>query len=150
VVATVLCIGCGLAVSTYVNRLNQSLPSTLASLTVSEFCLDEETQNYTSAYNLLSSNLQQQYSESQFTADARQHDSTLGTITVCSQQGLVVSNTGNEKTVTIKVTRMATPTPDASGNVPASQPTAYTGQVIVVKEAGQWKVDQVDSALNLL
>jgi hypothetical protein len=150
VVGIVLCVGCGLALSSYGNLVSHSLSGSLASLTVDELCLDEETQDYSSAYTLLSSNLQQQLSESQFTTDGQQHDSTLGQISTCTQQGPAVSSTSTGVTATLAITRTLTPTPDASGNAPAPQASNYTGQVSLVEESGQWKVDQVDSALSML
>jgi hypothetical protein len=45
---------------------------------------------------------------------------------------------------------MLTPTPDASGSAPAPQTSDYSGQISLVKEASQWKVDQVDSSLDML
>jgi hypothetical protein len=150
VVGIVLCVGCGLALSSYDNLVSHSLSGSLASLTVDELCLDEEMQDYSSAYTLLSSNLQQQLSESQFTTDGQQHDSTLGQISTCTQQGPAVSSSSTEVTATLAITRSVTPTPDASGNAPAPQASDYTGQVILVEVSSQWKVDQVDSALNML
>ena len=149
-VGIVLSIGCGLVSASYYSLLNQSVSGSLASVTVNEFCMDEEMQDYSSAYALLSSNLQQQYNSSQFTTDGQQHDSTLGVMTTCNQQGPAVTSTSTELTATLTITRSLTPTPDASGNAPAPQASDYTGQVSLVEEAGQWRVDQVDSALNML
>jgi hypothetical protein len=150
VVAAVLCVGGGLAFSSFFGLVNHSLSTSLASFTVNEFCLDEETHDYTSAYSLLSTNLQQQVSESQFISDGQQHDSELGPISMCTQQGSLVSTSGNVKLATVNITRMLTPTPDATGSAPSPQPNTYSGQVTLVDEASQWRVDQVDSALNML
>jgi hypothetical protein len=149
-VGIVLSIGYGLASASFTNLLNRSLSRSLAAITIEEFCTDEETQQYANTYALLSSNLQQQYPESQFTADSEQNDSMLGQVSSCIQQGPVVSSSSTEVTVTLAVTRMLTPTPDASGNAPAPQTSDYSGQIRLVNEAGQWRVDQVDSSLNML
>jgi len=149
-VGLVLSIGYGIASARFTSLLNRSLSSSLATITIDEFCTGEETQQYSNTYALLSSNLQQQYPESQFTLDSEQHDSMLGQISTCMQQGPVVSSSSTEVTVNLTVTRMLIPTPDASGNAPAPQTSNYSGQISLVNEAGQWKVDQVDSSLNML
>jgi hypothetical protein len=121
-----------------------------AEVTVQEFCTAVETQDYTTAYQHLSSNLQQTYSQDQFTQDNTNFDNTLGQVTSCSVSGQPVAS-GSQVSVTVNVERTPpSPTPDSSGNIGTSSPSNETGQVTLIQENGQWKIDSIDSSLSLL
>jgi hypothetical protein len=145
----VLCAAGGVLFSTLGNAAQHSLSNLLSSGTADEFCLDEQDQNYSSAYTLLSANLQQQYSQSQFTQDGQQHDSSLGTITNCTPSG-TASVTGQTATLTVSIERTLTPTPDASGTVSPPQTSDSSGQIMLVEVSGRWLVNDVDPTLNML
>jgi hypothetical protein len=149
VVVLVLFLVCG-GGTLLINNLSLSATNRLStSVIVDEFCAGVEGQDYSTAYQQFSANLQQQYSLSQFTQDAEQYNSELGQISTCIPQGLATIS-GQSATISVLVTRALTPTPDASGNSPGSQSVDYTGSIGLVYEGRIWKIDSVDASLNLL
>jgi len=143
----------GTAASTKVSQLATQVGTQIASVgavtTAEEFCQAESTQDYTTAYSELSSSLQQQYSQSQFTQDGQQHDNTQGPITTCTP-GLPTLN-GSTATITVTVTRTLAPTPDSSGTAAPAQTANASGQISLVQDSsGTWQVNSVDSSLAML
>jgi len=145
----VLCAGGGILLSAFDNAAQHSLTNLLASGTAEEFCSDEQDQDYSGAFALLSASLAQQYPQPQFTQDGQQHDSTLGAITGCPPDVQAVV-TGQTATVTVTVERTLTPTPGASGISSPQQTSESSGQITLVEVSRQWLVNGVDPALNML
>jgi hypothetical protein len=144
----------GTAIGTKASQLGTQAATQFGSaealLTVTTFCQAESSQNYTSAYQQLSPALQQQFSESQFTTDNQNHDSTLGPVTVCAPTGGATLS-GSTASVTIAVTRTPpTPTPGGTGTGP-SVPAVTSGQISMIQDSnGNWVINSVDSSLQLL
>jgi hypothetical protein len=164
-VVIVLCVGLcvalgfgarvlGIAASTKVSQLATQAGTEFASAesaqTVTSFCTAFQTQDYTTAYSYLSSSLQQQVSQSQFTQDNQNHDNTLGSVTQCSAQGLP-NITASGASISVIVTRTLAPTPDNSGNAAPTQTSNVTGQITLVQDSsGNWVISTIDSSLNML
>ncbi len=111
----------------------------LASLTVETFCASVTTQQYSAAYQELSSNLQGQVSQSKFTSDNQGFDTSKGQVTNCTAPGNPSVN-GMTATVQVQVTRSLN-----------GQDTTATGQMtLTLDSTGAWKIDSIDSSLNLL
>jgi hypothetical protein len=144
----------GTAASTKVSQLATQAGTEFASAgalnTATSFCDAVQSQNYTTAYSLLSSSLQQQYSQSLFTQDNQNHDNSLGTVTQCSPQGLPTV-TASGATITVTVTRTLAPTPDNSGNAAPTQTASASGQITLVEDSSSnWTISNIDSSLNML
>ena len=144
----------GTALSTKASQLGTQAATQFGSaealLTVTTFCQAESSQDYTSAYQQLSPALQQQFSQSQFTTDNQNHDSTLGPVTECAPTGGATLS-GSTASVTIAVTRTPpTPTPGGTGTGP-SVPAATSGQISMIQDSsGNWVINSIDSSLQLL
>jgi hypothetical protein len=137
----------GTSVATQAGAIETQASSAAPVLEVTSFCQAESSQDYTSAYQELSSALQQQYSQSQFTQDGQTHDSNLGPITECVPGSGATIN-GASASVNIAVTR--TPPTPTSGTGP-SVPKLFAGQITLTQNSdGSWVINSVDSSLNLL
>ncbi len=168
IVAAVLIIACvglcalagygakifGTAVSTSISESATQLTTQFASVgseeTVGTFCEAESSQDYTTAYSQLSPTLQQQYSQTAFTQDNLQHDSTLGPVSDCTPAGLPTVS-GSTATISVMVTRTLTPTADSSGNIGPTVTANATGNITLVEDSnGTWLINSVDSSLDML
>jgi hypothetical protein len=150
----------GTAISTRASQLSTQVATQASSietqastadvlLTVTTFCQDEASQDYSTAYQQLSPALQQQYPQSKFTLDGQHHDSSLGPVTACAPGGGATFS-GTTASVTIAVTRTP-PTPTSGGGTGATAPSVATGKVTLIQNsAGTWVINSVDSSLHLL
>jgi limonene-1,2-epoxide hydrolase len=138
------------AASQIATQESTQLVSAQAQQTVNNFCDSVSTQDYTSAYSNLSSSLQQQYSQAQFTQDNQNHDRTLGKVTTCTPQG-VPSVNGSSASITVMVTRTLAPTPNSSGTAAPTETASATGQITLIQDSsGNWVITGIDSSLNML
>jgi len=160
-----ICGGCSAAAYFLVRNGVQTIATTVGvAETYAGFCLDETSQDYQSAYTYFSTNLQQQLSASAFTARANQIDTRDGTVSSCqTETSRPPQISGSTATVQLIVVRTpplsATPpastTPTGSGAGTASAtPTAgsgttFTGALHLVKQGSVWRIDQIDSSLDL-
>jgi hypothetical protein len=147
------CISCA-ALVFYLGSQVASSPLFGSTLTATSFCTDAQTQNYSEAYKLLSSNLQNQIGEDQFVQDNQNADSASGTVTACapspSDQTAQSSSSVTSVSFTVAVTRGASSAGSAGGDTGSgSGGTTTTGTMTLIKENGSWKVDSIDSSLGL-
>ena len=128
----------GLAVFRGVTGALQSAGKTIpANLAVASFCVDESTRNYSGAYQLLSSSLQQLINESDFANDNNGFDQQDGFISGCARS-TNSSDTVNGDSVTIVVT------------VTRSNGSSVSGNFIVEKQGSSWVISHIDEVLNLV
>jgi len=103
-----------------------------------DFCQDLRTQNYTAAYDLLSSDLQQQVSEDDFVRVNQTHDASDGTVTECT-----VSSTGGDAQIG-----------DGSVTLPLSvargTSAPVTGDITLTQSGTTWRISAIDQRLGLL
>ena len=86
VAGIVLCVGCGLALSSYDNLVSHSLSGSLASLTVDEFCLDKKrrtTAALTPCYHRICNSSYQRASLPRMASST----TARSEISTCTQQG---------------------------------------------------------------
>lgn len=135
------CVAC-VGIVYFAGRQFANSPILGSTIAVSEFCTDEEQQDYVSAYNQFSTQLQGQISQDQFVSRGQQLDSTNGPVSHCTPS---VSTTGaapSSSSATFDVTvERSTST--------GTQPTTATGTITLVNSDGSWKIDAIDSALGL-
>jgi hypothetical protein len=135
VIGAVALVGCAAGTLLVISVFNAASNFVGPIAAVTQFCQDEENQDYTAAYQLLSSNVRQNYSEDQFITFSQSRDSTDGDVTACQvTSGNTPQITGSTATLSL------TDTLDASQVV---------GPVTLVKESGQWYLDSADSSLRL-
>jgi hypothetical protein len=139
ILAIVLLMACGLiglgifrGVTSFLDALSKTVP---ARLTVVDFCNHVQSQDYQSAYADLSSQLQQQVSASAFQQTSQALDLEHGSITGCTQSN-TSSDTVNGDTVTIALNV-------SRGSI------YYTGNVEVVKQGNDWRINAIDTSLDL-
>lgn len=136
-VLVVVCIGAGAAIAALGGRVGGTLFNTVGvAATASQFCVDEEKQQYAAAYQLLSPSLQSSMTQDQFIQNSQAHDASDGTITNCtpSSRSGNVRFSGDTVTLDLEVTR----------NQPAS------GSVTFKQVGSGWKIDSIDASLGLL
>jgi hypothetical protein len=97
------------------------------------FCGDLKSRNYDAAYTTFSSGLRNQLSREQFVQVARDRDASDGPVRACGNPNNSVSLVNNTATLPIAITRNQT----------------VQGTLALVKEGGNWKIDQLDPALML-
>ncbi len=144
VVLILICSGIGVAVyigaQTAGNALKNSGNALTASTQVELFCTDFQTQDYGSAYQLLSSAAQGHESQSQFATHQAALDTSDGTVATCTIDPNHVlpsiSSDGKTATAQVQVAR-------------GDNASLTTGTVKLVYESGQWKIDSADSSLKL-
>jgi hypothetical protein len=144
----------GTALGTAASQISTQEATQLAGApvqTATNFCVAVSNQEYTSAYSYLSSSLQQQYSQTQFTQDNQNHDRTLGKVTACTPQEAPSVN-GSEASLTVMVTRTLAPTPNSAGTATPTQTASATGQITLILDSsnGNWVISSIDSSLNML
>jgi hypothetical protein len=106
------------------------------SVTAASFCAEEEQSNYTAAYNLLSTTLQQQMGETQWDQANQAREASNGVVQNCApvtSSGLSVS--GNTATIQLQLTL---------------NDGTHTGPITLVKEGSRWKIDSIDPGLGIL
>jgi hypothetical protein len=129
------CVGC-VGVLAYLGSQAANNPLIGSTLAATSFCVDEQGQEYTKAYQLLSPSLQGQMTEDQFVQASQAHDTADGKIETCEAvQGGDSSVTNTSASVEVTVTR--------TGG------TTTTGNITLVNAGGAWKVDSIDPALSL-
>ncbi len=100
------------------------------------FCNDLKTQSYTPAYQLLSTKLQGQFTQVQFTQGSQALDGVEGTVTSCKQgtgNAYAYSFGGTTATLLAVITR--------------SKQGDLSGTIHLKSENGTWKVDGLDTSL---
>lgn len=134
-----ICGVCAFAAIALGGQLGKALGPTIgASVTLANFCVAEQEQDYSKAYAQFSTNLQNQVTSDQFANQAAAHDASDGKVTDCSTDssnpsGTQVSDT--QVTLSLRVKR-------------ANGPTT-TGLVTLVKEGSDFKIDALDPSLGL-
>ncbi len=144
VVVLLICGGVGVALyigaQTASNALKNGGNAITAAAQVTLFCTDFETQDYGSAYQLLSSGEQGRQSQSQFTTHQAALDASDGDVATCTidPNHALPSISSDSKTATaqMQVAR-------------GENANLATGSVTLVYENGQWKIDSADSSLKL-
>ena len=106
--------------------------------TANAFCDDMKTQNYGSAYNLLSSGYKAHMTSQQFTEASQIHDQLDGKVKQC---GLAALQSNGGFTLNLNPE-------NASFNAQMTRNRDYTGAVTLVKQNGVWKIDALDDALQ--
>jgi hypothetical protein len=116
-------------------------------LAAQNFCAHETNQDYVGAYRQLSANLQAAISEQQFESDNQTRDTTLGPLVGCSAARQYPAR-GDEgapqspATLTLNIWL-------GGSTTSAAPPHSRTGTITMVQESAGWKVDAVDSTLQL-
>jgi hypothetical protein len=143
-VVLLICGGVGIALYIGAQKAGDTLKSAgnqiTAAAQVSLFCTDVESQDYGSAYQLLSSAKQSSASQEQFTTHAAALDTSDGDVTNCTIDPNhtlpTISGDGKTATAQLQVAR-------------GSNANLATGTMTLVYENSQWKIDSADSALKL-
>jgi flagellar basal body-associated protein FliL len=101
------------------------------------FCNDLKTQDYSSAYNMLSTTYQGQVTQTQFTQGSQLHDQIDGKVQSCplASNSNFSFNLGNGPTT-------------ASFNATVTRNKTFTGKISMIKEGSAWKVDALDQSLQ--
>lgn len=144
VVVLLICGGVGVALyigaQTASNAIKNGGNAITAAAQVALFCTDFQTQDYGSAYQLLSSGAQGSQSQSQFTTHQAALDTSDGDVATCTidPNHALPSISSDSKTATAQVQV-------ARGE----NANLATGTVKLVYEDNQWKIESADSSLNL-
>ena len=145
VVLLLICGGVGVSFVIGAQKAADAVKSSGNAITaaaqVTLFCSDFETQDYGSAYQLLSAAAQGRQSQSQFATHQAALDTSDGMVATCTidpNHALPsISSDGKTATAQIQVAR-------------GDNANLATGALQLVYEGGQWKVDTADSSLKLL
>jgi len=150
----VLCISCSVIFSLSIAHIASEPPQAIQVapalepvLAAQEFCDYEMNQDYRSAYQQLSTNLQAKISEQQFESDNQTRDTTLGPVMGCSaaREYPATGDSGIPESPTILTLDIwlgGSTTLDAP-------PDGRSGSITMVQDISGWKVEAVDSALKL-
>lgn len=144
VVVLLICGGIGVALyigaQTASNAIKNGGNAITAAAQVTLFCTDFETQDYGSAYQLLSSGAQASQSQSNFTTHQAALDTSDGDVATCTidPNHALPSISSDNKTATAQVQV-------ARGD----NSNLTTGSIKLVYEDNQWKIDSADSSLKL-
>jgi hypothetical protein len=134
-----VCGVCAFAVFALGGQIGRAVgPAFSAAYTVGTFCAAEERQTYATAYGHFSTSLQSQLSEEAFIANAQAHDESDGKVTNCttsSSSGDGTSISSDSVTLNLQIERSSGPT--------------TSGNVTLVKEGSDFKIDSIDPALGL-
>jgi hypothetical protein len=111
----------------------------LASGVAVEYCTAMESQQYDTAYALLSKAEQSRLSSTQYATRAAALDTSDGPVVSCQPAGTsaLASISGNSATLKLTVTR-------------GTQSSPATGTITLVYEDQTWRVDGADAALKLI
>jgi hypothetical protein len=135
VIAGVVIISC-IAGAFLVYSLVQQVGNYVAPITtVTEFCVREQSQDYSGAYQLLSTSAKQRYTPDAFVAYSQNRDTNSGQVTSCG----VVSSGSSQITATSATFEVTVALNDGD----------HTGAVTLVKEDGHWGLDSADPGLQL-
>jgi hypothetical protein len=133
--ATVACVACAflfVGLGQFVQKAAQP-----AIVTV-DFCQDLRTQNYTAAYGLLTSGLQQQVTEDAFVKANQAHDASDGTVTQCSVSSGSSHVQFGDGSVTLPLT------------VARGAGAPVTGNITLTQSGTTWRISAIDPGLGLL
>jgi hypothetical protein len=144
VVVLLICGGVGVALyigaQTAGNAIKSTGQSALAAAQVGFFCTDIMSQDYGSAYQLLSSSAQGSQSQAQYATHAQALDASDGTVDTCTMDTNhplpTLSGDGKTATAQVQVAR-------------GENANLTTGTIKLVYENDQWKIDSADSSLKL-
>jgi len=109
------------------------------------FCAYETNKDYASAYRQLSTNLQSQVSEQRFISDNQARDTTLGPVVGCSLASQPSSSLDQVPASPIILTLNIWLGSTAGNTAPVNR----SGDLTMVEEGTDWKVDAIDSTLQL-
>ena len=140
-----ICVGASVALYAGVQKAKDAVRSGAAAIgaasQVGHFCGAYRSQDYGSAYQLLSTAAQGRTSQTQYVSHQQALDASTGAVAICSIDPNhtlpSISSDGNTATAQIQVARGAN-----------AKPT--TGTLTLVYEEDTWKVDRADSSLTLL
>jgi len=145
VLVIILLMTCGLVgvviyrdITSAVGQASKTIP---ARFTLVFFCGAEVSQQYSTAYQQFSTDLQQQVAADKFTQDSQQLDQTNGTVTACARSSSS-SDIVSGSTVTMQVDVTRTPT--------VGQNNVSHGSIVLVQEGNNWRIDQIDASLGLM
>lgn len=148
----VACVACSVLFSLSLASLSSA--TTITSQTTSstedpviaaeDFCAYEIDEDYANAYNQLSKSLQGTISQQQFQTDNQARDTSRGMLVGCSAAlpADAVVSPGSPTSLTVTVW-LATP------SATESPPIGSSGDMTMVQEGSSWKVDAVDTTLQL-
>ena len=124
------------------------VPATLRPVVeAANFCSYEINRDYHDAYAQLSARLLSQVTEQQFVSDNQAREAAEGPLVGCSAApslGSTPSSSPSSSGMTLELNTWAGP---ITGNAP---PVNQSGTMTMVQEGGEWKVDAIDSSLQLL
>jgi hypothetical protein len=150
----VLCISCSVIfllsiahIASQTEQPSQVAPALDPVLAAQKFCAYEINQDYEGAYQQLSATLQSEVSEQQFESDSQTRDTTLGPVVGCSaaRQNPADGYDGAPQSPTILTVYIWLGGATTSDAPPNSQ----SGSITMVEAGTGWKVDAVDSTLQL-
>jgi hypothetical protein len=134
VIAGVLVLACGGIGFVFFSAFQEALkPVTVATT----FCNDLKAQNYTAAYDLLSSTTQGQVSRDQFVQASQLQDQIDGTVKSCGP----VTGSGADTKIDVNAGK-------ASLKATVQRNQAFTGAILLVKQGSDWKIDDIDASLQ--
>ncbi len=103
--------------------------------TLGAFCQAEQTQNYTTAFGLLSSSLQTQAGTADGFASVQQlQDEVDGKVTACAIKSIAPGNSDTSTTVTVTITRATL--------------GAASGNITLDGTGGTWKISKIDQSVQ--
>jgi hypothetical protein len=134
VIAGVLVLACGGIGFVFFTAFQEALkPVTVATT----FCNDLKAQNYTTAYDLLSSNAQGQVSRDLFVQGAQLQDQVDGTVKSCGP----VTGSGADTKIDVNAGK-------ASLKATVQRNQAFIGHILLIKQGSDWKIDDIDASLQ--
>lgn len=139
----VVCVSCSVLFAVGLGRAANSFNQLLGpEIAASTFCVDVQEQRYSAAYDQLSRNLQSQMTRDQFESAASARDQASGPVTDCTPDtnDQSVDTSGPPTLVHVTVTRTS-----GSGGT-----SLYPGDLTLVREDSVWKIDAIDSSLELI
>lgn len=102
--------------------------------TLGAFCAAMQSQNYTTAYGLLSSAFQPATTQDQFVQAAQAHDAIDGSVSACALASVGTSNSDTSASVTASITR--------------AKLGARSGTVTLGVEGSAWKISSIASSMQ--
>lgn len=140
-----ICVGAGVALYIGPQMAKDAIRSGAAAIgaasQVGHFCGAYRSQDYVSAYQLLSAAAQGRTSQTKYVSHQQALDESAGAVTTCTidsnHKMPSISSDGNTATAQIQVARGAN-----------AKPT--TGTLTLIYEHDTWKIDSADSSLTLL
>ncbi len=134
VIAGVLVLACGGIGFVFFSAFQEALKPVNVATT---FCNDLKGQKYTTAYDLLSSNAQGQISRDLFVQGAQLQDQIDGTVKSC---GPVTGGSADAK-IDVNAGK-------ATLKATVQRNQAFTGNILLIKQGSDWKIDDIDSSLQ--